>query len=76
MLGVAIVKLLCGVRLRSLPEVIVSRCGVHTLFLLDNAIDRGSYAAKVSNNIPISWSYTADLRQSILCRDVIGQSAI
>jgi hypothetical protein len=41
---------------------IASLCGVHTVFLLDNAIDRGSYAV--------------DLQQSILCRDVIRQSAI
>jgi hypothetical protein len=28
------------------------------------------------DNTLASWNYTADLRQSILCRDVIRQSAI
>jgi hypothetical protein len=51
-------------------------CQINTVFLLDNSTNRGSHAAKVPDNPPISWSYTADLRQSILCRDVIRQSAI
>ncbi len=29
----------------------------------------------VLDNTSVSWIYTADLRQSILCRDVVGQSA-
>ena len=51
-------------------------CYVHTVFLLDNSTNGGSYTAKVLDNTPITWSYTADLRQSISCRDAIGQSAI
>jgi hypothetical protein len=44
-------------------------------FLPDNYTDRGSHTAKVLDRTPIIWSHTADLRQSILCRDVIRQSA-
>jgi hypothetical protein len=64
------------VRIKCIKYYITICVWTHSVFLLDNCTDRGSYLAKVVDNNPIIWSYTADLRQSILCRDVIQQSAV
>jgi hypothetical protein len=48
----------------------------HSIFLLDSCTNWGGYTAKVLDRHPIIWSYAADLRQSILYKDVMRQSAV